>query len=61
MVTAHPQIRVKFAPQERARHGVATISIQHSRAKTGAAEFGLARGRLGRLRAVGAQLQWRRR
>ena len=61
MATAHPQIRVEFARQERARHGVATISVQHSRAKAGAAAFGRTRGRLGHPRAVGAQLQWCRR
>ena len=58
MATAHPQIRVDFARRERARHGLATISVQYSRAEAGATEFGRSRVRLGHPRTVGAQLQW---
>ena len=58
MATARPQIRVGFPPRERARHGIATISVGRSRPDAGAAEFDRARGWLGLPRAVGAQPQW---
>ena len=58
MATARPQIRVGFPRRERARHGIATISVRRSRPETGAAEFDRARGWLGLPRVLGAQLQW---
>ena len=58
MATARPQIRVGFPRRERARHGIATISVRRSRPETGAAEFDRARGWLDLPRVSGTQLQW---
>ena len=57
MATACAQIRVGFPGRDRARHGIATMSVRRSRPDTGAAEFDRARGWLGLPRALGAQLQ----
>ena len=57
MATARPQIRVGFPGRDRARHGIATMSVRRSRPDTGAAEFDRARGWLGLPRALGAYVQ----